>query len=123
MADVPHFYAALDVFAMPSRTDSFGIVFLEAWANAKPVVAAAAGGVVEVIEHGRTGLLVPFGDVHRLAEAIGGLIDEPDRAWSLGHEGRKLVSRGHTWDDRFATLERRTRALMRSKPAKLGVAG
>ena len=35
---------------MPSRTDSFGIVFLEAWANAKPVVAAAAGGVCEVIE-------------------------------------------------------------------------
>src|SRR5690606_3140454 len=44
------FYAALDVFSMPSRTDSFGIVFLEAWANAKPVVAAASGGVVEVVE-------------------------------------------------------------------------
>jgi glycosyltransferase involved in cell wall biosynthesis len=112
--DVRHFYAALDVFAMPSRTDSFGIVFLEAWANAKPVVAAAAGGVVEVVEHGRTGLLVPFGDVGRLSDAIGGLIDEPDRAWSLGNEGRKLVSRGHTWDDRFARLEGRTRHLIHS---------
>ena len=119
-SDVPHFYAALDVFAMPSRTDSFGIVFLEAWANAKPVVAAAAGGVVEVVEHGRTGLLAPFGDIDRLSEAIGGLIDEPDRAWSLGNEGRKLVSRGYTWDDRFATLEGRTRGLIGSSHGSRG---
>src|SRR5262249_46361959 len=55
------FFAALDLFAMPSRTDSFGIVFLEAWANSLPVVAAAAGGVTEVVRDGETGLLVPFG--------------------------------------------------------------
>ncbi|HLN14153.1 MAG TPA: glycosyltransferase family 4 protein, partial [bacterium] len=48
--DRKHFYAALDVFSMPSRTDSFGIVFLEAWANGVPVVAAAAGGVPEVVQ-------------------------------------------------------------------------
>src|SRR3954454_12473801 len=69
--DVPDFYAAIDVFSMPSRTDSFGIVFLEAWANARPVVAAAAGGVVEVVQHDRNGLLVPFGDVKALAGARG----------------------------------------------------
>ena len=50
------FFAALDVFAMPSRTDSFGIVFLEAWANALPIVAAEAGGVPEVVRHGEAGL-------------------------------------------------------------------
>ena len=79
-ADVPDFYAALDVFSMPSRTDSFGIVFLEAWANAKPVVAAAAGGVVEVVQHDHNGLLVPFGDPARLAEALGRLL-ERSRPW------------------------------------------
>jgi glycosyltransferase involved in cell wall biosynthesis len=101
------FYAALDVFAMPSRTDSFGIVFLEAWANALPVVAAAAGGVSEVVRHGETGLLVPFGDLGLLSGSIAALLDDPALARRLGETGRDLVSRGFTWDDRFATLRNR----------------
>jgi glycosyltransferase involved in cell wall biosynthesis len=112
MRDVPDFYAALDVFSMPSRTDSFGIVFLEAWANAKPVVAAAAGGVVEVVRHDQNGLLVPFGDVARLAEAIGRLLVDRATARRLGEAGHALVTRGYTWDDRYATLVGRTRELV-----------
>ena len=89
--EVPDFYAALDVFAMPSRTDSFGIVFLEAWANALPVVAAAAGGVPEVVRHGETGLLVPFGDLDLLSDSIARLLDCPDRttAWQDGPRPRE----------------------------------
>ena len=55
--------AAADVLALPSRTDSFGIVFLDAWANGKPVIGANAGGIPGVISDGVDGLLVPFGDV------------------------------------------------------------
>ena len=88
----PDFFAALDVFAMPSRTDSFGIVFLEAWANGLPVVAAAAGGVAEVVDHGETGLLVPFGDVQALADALGRLLADRDTARRLGEAGRALVA-------------------------------
>jgi glycosyltransferase involved in cell wall biosynthesis len=110
--DVADFYAAIDVFSMPSRTDSFGIVFLEAWANARPVVAAAAGGVVEVVKHDQNGLLVPFGDVARLAEAIGLLLADRATARRLGDAGHALVTRGYTWDDRFHTLEDRTRELV-----------
>jgi glycosyltransferase involved in cell wall biosynthesis len=110
-AEVPDFYAAVDVFAMPSRTDSFGIVFLEAWANAKPVVAAAAGGVVEVVRHERDGLLVPFGDTAELAGAIGRLIDDRATARRLGQSGCERVARGYTWDERYATLEARVRTL------------
>jgi glycosyltransferase involved in cell wall biosynthesis len=106
------FYAALDIFTMPSRTDSFGIVFLEAWANAKPVVAAAAGGVIEVVQHGKTGLLVPFGDVPRLAAAFDDLLKDPTRARRLGQTGKDLVSRGYTWDERFASLAARTEELV-----------
>jgi glycosyltransferase involved in cell wall biosynthesis len=104
------FFAALDVFAMPSRTDSFGIVFLEAWANALPVVAAAAGGVPDVVRHGQTGLLIDFGDVESLSSAVGRLIDDRAEARRLGERGRSLVSNGYTWDDRFATLMARTQA-------------
>jgi glycosyltransferase involved in cell wall biosynthesis len=110
--DVPDFYAALDVFSMPSRTDSFGIVFLEAWANAKPVVAAAAGGVVEVVHHESNGLLVPFGDPARLAEALGRLLSDRALAIRLGTTGYDQVRSGCTWDDRYATLEGRLRALI-----------
>jgi glycosyltransferase involved in cell wall biosynthesis len=110
--EVPDFYAALDVFAMPSRTDSFGIVYLEAWASGKPVVAAHAGGVPEVVSHGENGLLVPFGDVPALAEALALLVDDRDLARRLGDSGRALVHDGYTWDDRFATLfERVGRAI------------
>jgi glycosyltransferase involved in cell wall biosynthesis len=98
------FLAALDVYAMPSRTDSFGIVFLEAWANALPVVAAASGGVVEVVEHGRTGLLVPFGDVAALADTLRRLVEDPALAARLGQAGASHVARGFSWDDRFTTL-------------------
>ena len=97
---------------MPSRTDSFGIVFLEAWANGLPVVAAAAGGVPEVVRHGETGLLVPFGDLDRLTGALLALLSDPARARAMGEAGRPLVERGYTWDDRFATLLDRTRQLV-----------
>ena len=120
--DRRHFYDALDAFAMPSRTDSFGIVFLEAWANGLPVVAAAAGGVAEVVDHDRTGLLVPFGDVERLASALSVVVDDPAAASRLGDAGRELVSRrGFTWDDRFAALADRAKSLIRpSTRAKAG---
>lgn len=103
-ADIPHFYACLDAYAMPSRTDSFGIVFLEAWANAKPVVAAAAGGVVDVVEHNATGLLVPFGDVPAIAGSIALLEANPQLANRLGAAGKALVESGWSWDDRAKTL-------------------
>jgi glycosyltransferase involved in cell wall biosynthesis len=93
--DVPDFYDALDVFAMPSRTDSFGIVYLEAWANGKPVVAAAAGGVPEVVTDGETGLLVGFGDVPALAASLARLIDDRAFARRVGEAGRSLVRSGY----------------------------
>ncbi len=97
---------------MPSRTDSFGIVFLEAWANGLPVVAAAAGGVPDVVRDGEAGYLVPFGDLDRLAYRLGSLLDHPPLARSLGATGRALVARGHTWEDRYATLEGHARRLI-----------
>jgi glycosyltransferase involved in cell wall biosynthesis len=84
-------YAAGDVFAMPSRTDSFGIVYLEAWACGTPVIGARAGAVPEVIRDGVDGLLVPFGDVAALAAAIARLLDDPAGARALGAAGRATL--------------------------------
>ena len=112
LADRADFFAAIDVFAMPSRTDSFGIVFLEAWANGIPVVAAAAGGVPDVVRDAEAGYLVPFGDLDKMAYRLGSLVDHPPLARSLGATGRALVARGYTWEDRFATLEGHARRLI-----------
>jgi glycosyltransferase involved in cell wall biosynthesis len=90
--------AAADLLALPSRTDSFGIVYLEAWCYGLPVIGARAGGVPDVIDEGQDGLLVRFGDIAALAEAIGTLLRDRETARRLGAAGRAKVLRELTWD-------------------------
>ena len=90
--------AASVALAMPSRTDSFGIVFPEAWAQRRPVIGSTAWGMRDVIADGEDGLLVPFGDGHALAQALGRLLrDEALRA-RLGENGLRKVRSRYTWD-------------------------
>jgi glycosyltransferase involved in cell wall biosynthesis len=96
--------AAADLFAMPSRTDSFGITYLEAWCYGLPVIGARAGGVPDVIDDGRDGLLVPFGDLEAIAGAIGRLLHDRDEAQRLGAAGREKVMRELTWDRIYAQV-------------------
>jgi len=95
---------AADVFALPSRTESFGIVFLEAWLCGKPVVGAEAGAVCNVIEHGTDGLLAPFGDIDALTGALRTLLESPKRAEEMGQRGREKVLREYTWDRQYSRL-------------------
>jgi glycosyltransferase involved in cell wall biosynthesis len=90
--------AAADIFALPSRTDSFGISYLEAWCNGVPVIGARAGGVPDVIDDGEDGLLVPFGDVPALAAALRSLLDDPTLAARLGERGRVKTLERFTWE-------------------------
>lgn len=93
--------AAADVFAMPSRTDSFGIVYLEAWLYRKPVIGARTWGVMDVIEDGRNGLLVPFGDVSALAAVLSRLLADGALRAALGAAGEAKVYRMYTWDIQY----------------------
>ena len=90
--------AASSALVLPSRDDSFGIVLLEAWLHGKPVMGARAGGIPDVIEEGRTGLLVQFGNVKALAEAIAWLLDHPEQAAQMGSRGRKITRERWNWD-------------------------
>lgn len=94
--------AAMDLLVMPSRTDSFGIVYLEAWLYAKPVIGAQVWGIDGVIEHGRDGLLVPFGDIPALAAAIARLVVHPEERADLGRRGQAKTRRSHTWAHKYA---------------------
>jgi glycosyltransferase involved in cell wall biosynthesis len=67
----------IDVFAVPSRREGFGITVVEAMMSRVPVVASAVGGIPEIVDHERTGLLVRVGDPSALANAIGRLFDDP----------------------------------------------
>ena len=97
--------AAADVLALPSRTESFGIVFLEAWLCRKPVIGARAGAVPDVVQHSVDGLLVEFGDVVGLADALRVLLTDPARAVLLGEHGYQKVQQRYTWDYQYARLQ------------------
>jgi glycosyltransferase involved in cell wall biosynthesis len=84
-------YARSDVFALPSAGEGFGLVFLEAMAFAKPIVAARAGGATDVVENEVNGLLVPVHDPEQLAHALARLfLDDALRA-DLGRRGLEKV--------------------------------
>ena len=90
---------------MPCRTRGFGldveglgIVFLEASASGLPVIAGRSGGAPETVRPGRTGMVVDGRDVGELADAVGGLLADPDRAAAWGANGRAWVTRAWNWD-------------------------
>ena len=95
------FFAGLDIFALPSRSDSFGLVLLEAWANGLPNVSYRAGGVADVIRHERDGLLVRCGDIDGLADALARLIQDADLRDRLGTAGRNRLPSEFRWEDKL----------------------
>jgi glycosyltransferase involved in cell wall biosynthesis len=90
-------YAAMDVFVFPSLWDGAPNAALEALATARPVVAAAVGGLPEMIEHGESGWLVPPGRLDRFAdEALAVLAEPPERLAAVGARARERVRREYT---------------------------
>jgi glycosyltransferase involved in cell wall biosynthesis len=90
-SDIPRVMAACDVFTLPSFEEPFGLVFLEAMAMSKPVVAIDNGGTPEVVEHGRSGLLSPPWDIPALAGNIRTLLRDPGMRQRFGEHGRARV--------------------------------
>jgi glycosyltransferase involved in cell wall biosynthesis/GT2 family glycosyltransferase len=84
-------YAATDIFVAPSRYESFGLVYLEAMARGKPVVACRAGGAASVVADGETGLLVPPDDAGALAGALVRLAGDAALRARLGAAARERV--------------------------------
>lgn len=95
-ADVAPYWRTSRVLAMPSRWEGMPNAVLEAMAWALPVVATRVGGSAELVREGRTGHLVPVGDVIRLAERLAGLLADGARAEAMGQAGRGVVSEEYT---------------------------
>jgi glycosyltransferase involved in cell wall biosynthesis len=86
--DIPARLAAADLFVLPSRSEAFPNAALEAMAIGLPTIASAVGGLLEVIDHPRNGVLVQPGDPQALADQICALMADPTRAVAIGAAGR-----------------------------------
>lgn len=85
------------VLCMPTRVEPFGIVFVEALAHGLPVVASSIGALPDIVQDGETGLLVPPDDPSSLAEALDGLLSNPEMARRFGELGRRRMRERFTW--------------------------
>ncbi len=109
--ELPTHYAAGDVFAMPCRerrggleVEAFGIVFIQAQAIGRPVVAGDIGGVPDALDPGRTGLLVDGTSVARVTDAVASLLGDPERATRMGAAAAEFVAHGFRWEHRTDEL-------------------
>lgn len=102
-ADVAGLYQLCDVFALPTghgergQVEGFGLVFAEAHAYGRPVVAGRSGGVVEAVLDGETGLLVEPGDSEAVADAIVAILEDEALAKRLGENGLRRVETELNW--------------------------
>jgi D-inositol-3-phosphate glycosyltransferase len=91
--ELPFFYSATDVCVMPSYSESFGLVGLEAQACGRPVVGSGVTGLRSVVRDEVTGYLLDSHDPAMYAERIGRLLDNPELALQMGRRGRLLAQR------------------------------
>jgi D-inositol-3-phosphate glycosyltransferase len=99
------YYRAADVVVVPSQSESFGLVALEAAACGTPVVAAAVGGLRTLVDHGRTGFLVEGRDPGAFAAYLGEVLGHPELATRFSQAAAQKA-RGYTWSTAAARLRR-----------------
>jgi phosphatidylinositol alpha-1,6-mannosyltransferase len=102
-------YEAAEIFALPSRGEGFGFVYLEAMAHGKPVIGGAHGGAPEVIQDGVTGYVVQHGDTVQLATSLDALLSNPENARRMGEAGRQRVESEY----RFNTFSKAFKKILR----------
>jgi glycosyltransferase involved in cell wall biosynthesis len=104
--DVPRILADLDVFVLPSTSEGFPLVVLEAMACAKPVVATCCGGAGEVVDEGRTGFMVPVADAPAIARRVIELLDQKEKSASMGQAAKLRIESEFSVQAMVANYER-----------------
>ena len=97
-AELGPYYRRAAVVAVPSRREGYGVVCAEAMAHGRPVVASAVGGLLDLVAHGETGLLVPPGDAKGLREALTWLLSDGDLRRRMGEAGRARARERLSWE-------------------------
>ena len=120
-AEVRGFLKQINLFALASNWEGFGLAVVEAMASGLPVVATQVGGLAEIVDEGRTGFLVPRGESGLLAEKIILLLKNPSLSLQMGREGRKRVETLFSLDTMMAKLETMYRDLLNQTAGKRGL--
>jgi glycosyltransferase involved in cell wall biosynthesis len=94
---IPAIMSIASVFVLPSISESFGIVLAESMSMEKPVIATNSIGPLEVVENGKTGIIVQKKSVSLLSEAVISILADRNRAIAMGCEGRKSVIKKFAW--------------------------
>lgn len=102
---LPHILQNMDVFLLGSRQESFGVAAVEAMSCELPIVATSAEGLVEVIDDGKTGFLVPIDDVDAMAYHMKILYDNPKLRRDMGRAGRNKVMEKYDWQRNVEVME------------------
>lgn len=110
--EIPLWINQATLVLVPSYFESFGLIALEAMQMQRPVIASAVGGLLEIVCHGETGLLVPPHDSNALAEAVNALLEEPKKTRQMGKAGRKRAIDKFSLDEHIAGYENLYRGLL-----------
>lgn len=95
--EVMKYMSKVSVFVLPSWVEGFGIVYIEAMAHSKPVIAVRGEGIEDVITDGENGFLVGSKNVDDVVKVLSFILDNPDRAESIGKRARETVINNFTW--------------------------
>ena len=105
--DIAELYRVMDVYCLSSRYEGLPLTILEAMASGVPVVGTDVAGIREIVQHGKTGVLVEDDDAPRLTQGLLGVLGDPERARSMADEGRRYVEASHAmgpWIERYEAL-------------------
>ena len=120
LKDMPALYSAVDIVALTSLNEGTPVSLIEALAGAKPVVAADAGGVRDVVEDGKSGFIVPSGDISAFSEAVSALINDEGKRKAFGLHGREFVRKMYSARRLIGDIERLYITEFRKHYAKRG---
>jgi mannosyltransferase len=116
IGEVPRWFQRIAIYAFTSRTEGFGLTLLEAMAAGNALVAARAGAAERVIDPGRTGVLVPPGDVDALVAALEPLMRDPQAAAAMGRRARERVLKDFSIEREAEDVVQAYRQVRRSMP-------
>jgi glycosyltransferase involved in cell wall biosynthesis len=119
-SDLTSLFAKWDMFVLPSLEEGFGIALVEAMAAGLPVIGTTVGGILEIVEHGKTGLLVTPGDPHALADQIATLLRDTEERKRLGLAGWARVRNNFSQESMVSAVEAIYERLLTVRPARTG---
>jgi glycogen(starch) synthase len=99
-------HSSCDLFVLPSRLEGLGIVIIEAMAAGKPIIATNAGGIPELIESGKNGILIEIGEEKELASAIIQMLGDKSLSRAIGENNREKVRERYSWEVAARQAER-----------------